>query len=203
MFGLRSLKNSTVLVIVTVITILTSLINLVGKNNIKDKVYQFYVNTPFACDEFAELRALKKERSDVNKQRNGISAQDNYAKWIKLNRLYDKYDAEVKDQEKKLTAKKASIDAKIDKVIGLCTTVPSYLVKLWYSRVPLLYLPYGLFPAVLETFVLNIPFLPRGSIGVVVWTYCVSSVLNFLTTFGKYLFTAAPLQPVPVQKKAQ
>ncbi|QPG76715.1 hypothetical protein FOA43_004109 [Brettanomyces nanus] len=107
---------------------------------------------------------------------------------------------EVKKQEKILADSKAKINSNVARAITFLTVVPMNLIRLWYSRVPLLYLPNGLLPAFLEIFVLNFPLLSRGSIGVIVWSFCVSRVFNFFASFFKLIFFTEVVHKTPTTK---
>ncbi len=188
------MRKSNLFFLVSILTIFTNIIKSIGKDKIKNKIYLIYTRSPFAGKDLDKLSQLRKERIQVNRQRNTISAQDNYAKWTKLNRKFDKLTEELKKEEVALAKKKARFDLNVDRVITFITVVPNNLVNLWYSRVPLLYLPYGLLPAFLEIFVLNFPFLPRGSIGVIIWSFCLNKTLNFFIVLFKYLLFTKPVQ---------
>ncbi len=188
------MRNSNLFFLVSILTIVTAIVKSIGKDKIKEKLYTVYIRSPLAGKDLSKLSDLRNERIQVNRERNAISAQDNYAKWTKLNRKFDKLTEQLKKKEVALAKKKASFDLNVDRVITFFTVVPSNLVSLWYSRVPLLYLPYGLLPAFFEIFVLNFPFLPRGSIGVVIWSFCLNRTINTLIALFKYTFFAKPVQ---------
>ncbi|VEU20426.1 DEKNAAC101261 [Brettanomyces naardenensis] len=199
---MRSFKNSSVFILVTILTILSRVIDLIGKSTIKENSYRLYSTSRFASGEYSKLQKLKKEQIQINRERNSISAQDNYAKWTKLNRKFDQVSEEVKRQESLLAKNKAWLDSIIDKIVLFITVVPTNVIRLWYSRVPLLYLPNGLLPAFLEVFALNFPLLQRGSIGVVVWSLCVGRVFDFVASLLKFLFVT-PAVKRPVSKKVE
>lgn len=196
-----SLKNSTIFFLVTILTIVTAIIKAIGKDKIRNYVYRLSLRTRSGKKELESVHDLKKEQLEVNRERQSISAQDNYAKWTKLNRKFNKLSDEIKDREQSMSKTKAQLDLKVDKVITFFTVVPNNLLRLWYSRVALLYLPNGLLPFFIDAFVINFPFLPRGSVGVVFWSLCLGKVVDVLIGTLKYFFFTRPATDPALAKK--
>ncbi|KAG7797032.1 hypothetical protein KL929_002738 [Ogataea haglerorum] len=188
------MQLQTLFLVVTGLTILSNLVSLVTKERIQGAVYVVFLRL-FLTGEYNKLMKLRSEQLAINKERNAISAQDNYAKWTKLNRKYDALAEEIKKQEHALSSQKSLIDNYVSRALQLLTTLPINALKLCYARKSLFYTRPGTFPWIIDAVIINLPFLPRGSVGIYVWCFCVNRVFWILVDFVKVLTEPRPLPP--------
>ncbi|KAG7889306.1 hypothetical protein KL905_002483 [Ogataea polymorpha] len=188
------MQSQTLFLVITGLTILSNLVSVVTKERVQGAVYAVFLKL-FLTEKYNKLMKLKSEQLAVNKERNAISAQDNYAKWTKLNRKYDALADQIKKEEHALSGQKSSIDSYVSRALQLLTTLPINALKLWYARRSLFYTRPGTFPWVIDALIINIPFLARGSVGIYVWCFCVNRVFWILVDFVKLLTEPGPLPP--------
>ncbi|KAG7894659.1 hypothetical protein KL925_002513 [Ogataea polymorpha] len=188
------MQSQTLFLVITGLTILSNLVSVVTKERVQGAVYAVFLKL-FLTEKYNKLMKLKSEQLAVNKERNAISAQDNYAKWTKLNRKYDALAEQIKKEEHALSGQKSSIDSYVSRALQLLTTLPINALKLWYARRSLFYTRPGTFPWVIDALIINIPFLARGSVGIYVWCFCVNRVFWILVDFVKLLTEPGPLPP--------
>ncbi len=70
--------------------------------------------------------------------------------------------------EKSLEASQARFNSYITGLRLLITRAPQYAIPFWYSKEPMFWLPYGLFPYYAEWF-LSLPRAPLGSVSIASW----------------------------------
>ncbi|KAH3668755.1 hypothetical protein OGAPHI_002510 [Ogataea philodendri] len=184
----------TVFLVITGLTLLSNLISIVSKEKIQRAVYLVFLRL-FLSQKYAQLKDLKSQQIAINKERNSISAQDNYAKWTKLNRKYDSLTEQTKKLENSLSGQKSSIDSYVSRALQLVTVVPINLLKLWYARKSLFFVRPGTFPWFIDSLVINLPFLPRGSVGIYVWCFCVNKVFWIVANLIQSLSETPPAKP--------
>ncbi|GMM36920.1 GET complex subunit [Saccharomycopsis crataegensis] len=181
------------LLIITLLVIsIKYLVNLVGKDVISSKVYQTYLRVS-GNKAFANLHTKKTELRDINKQRLAISAQDQYAKWTKLNRRWDKLKKEVDELEKTLLVTQAAAINAIKTGLTVVTTGPIWYYRVMHRKSVLVHLPAGLFPSVVE-FYLSFPTVARGTIGLGGWMFIVNTMIDSMELIIKNLVFAEKVE---------
>lgn len=185
----------TLLVSVLVVLVIKNVVAAVGKSNIESVVWQLYcrIAPKLGHPKLNQITLKQQEASHVNKERKSISAQDQYARWTKLNRQFDKLTEEIKQLNEEVAGEKTRVSKLLGLVLTLITTVPIWGFRLWFRKSVLMYLPPGVFPYPVER-LLGLPFVTLGGVGLTVWMFASNSVISsiiFLITF--------PFQP-PVEK---
>lgn len=187
------LKPSSILVFVFVALLLKTIVNAIGKAKIESYVWNLYINVA-SKSEFVELKQKREQLIEINKQRKSISAQDEYAKWTKLNRQFDKVNSEVAALTEAVSSEKLKLTKAIGVAISLCTAAPIWFSRVWYRKAILFYFPQGVLPHYLE-WVLALPFITTG-VGLTIWMMAVNWVLGGIAQI--VLFYLSPLVPKPV-----
>lgn len=144
---------------------------------------------------------MRSELSSLKIERNQLSAQDNYAKWTKLSRRIDKLNKEILEFEKFLNLNKSNIASKINLIFKFLISIPINILRIFYSRSPLFFLPTTVFPSFILFFI-NFPFLKNGSIGILFWSFCLNSILKFLIEFINIFFLTENLKFPEKPKKS-
>lgn len=194
MNNMLDLKPSSILVFVFVALLLKTIVNAIGKAKIESYVWNLYINVA-SKSEFVELKQKREQLIEINKQRKSISAQDEYAKWTKLNRQFDKVNSEVAALTEAVSSEKLKLTKAIGVAISLCTAAPIWFSRVWYRKAILFYFPQGVLPHYLE-WVLALPFITTGGVGLTIWMMAVNWVLGGIAQI--VLFYLSPLVPKPV-----
>lgn len=179
---------------VFVALLLKTIVNAIGKAKIESYVWNLYINVA-SKSEFVELKQKREQLIEINKQRKSISAQDEYAKWTKLNRQFDKVNSEVAALTEAVSSEKLKLTKAIGVAISLCTAAPIWFSRVWYRKAILFYFPQGVLPHYLE-WVLALPFITTGGVGLTIWMMAVNWVLGGIAQI--VLFYLSPLVPKPV-----
>lgn len=133
----------------------------------------------------AEINQLSKDRGHLLKERDAISAQDQYAKWTKLNRRIDKLDAEIAQKSKNFKDDSKNLNAKLNTIVSALLRFPQYIIILYFSRKPVIEINY--FNSLFGTntwylwfinFCLRFPFGANNTISGSVWSFIITTVLK-------------------------
>ncbi|KAK6454679.1 coiled-coil membrane protein [Scheffersomyces xylosifermentans] len=185
-----------------IVLALRNFISFIGKNSVQEFVWSLFVKfgSRFGVSKsFIAYSAKKEELHKVNKEKKAISAQDQYAKWTKLNRQSDKLSAELKSLEEVIAQNKNSVNRLVGLLITVLTTVPLWFFRIWFRKSVLFYLPTGVFPFYVER-VFALPFFPSGAVGLTVWIFAVNSVVSSVLFLVSFLFETKPPFPELKQK---
>lgn len=143
---------------------------------------------------------LKREVLRLKQEMNGVSAQDDFARWAKLRRAHDKIYAEFQKSGKsphapptafELTAPlhlldsairsaRTKFDTTVASIRWLATNGLRFFLQLWYSKQPLFWIPQGWFPGYVE-WVLAFPKAPTGSVSIQIWGIACASVISLVS----------------------
>ncbi|CAK7902778.1 golgi to ER traffic protein 1 [[Candida] anglica] len=196
----------TLLVVVFTVLCVKQFVSYVGKPKIQSFVWQGYtkyVAPKLGNSKLVEISKKRTQLKDVLRQRNAISAQDEYAKWTKLNRQHDKIEAEITEMSKSLGSEEAQVNKLVGYAITAIVTLPLWFFRVWFRKSVLFYLPPGALPYPVE-WVLALPFVVTGGIGLTIWMFAVNNVLSsliFLLTFPFEARVPKPELKTEVEKK--
>ncbi|EGV61219.1 GET complex subunit get1 [Yamadazyma tenuis] len=195
------LYPSTLLVTVLTVLLFKKIIEVVGKKNIQDLTWRSYcqVAGKLGHSKLSEISNKSSEARKVNLQRKAVSAQDEYAKWTKLNRQHDKLLAEIDQLNQGLASEKAGVVKYLGLLISVLTTLPIWFFRLWFRKAVLFHLPPGYLPYPIER-LFGLPFVVLGGVGLTVWMFSVNSVLTSLEFLIKFPFETPVEKPSPVDK---
>lgn len=190
-----------VVTIVTIITyILTQLIN-------REKCSNWIASNFFGDKKSIEkLAVLSKERRQTEIERNKISAQDQYAKWTKLNRKLTKLNDEITALSQTISSQQSTHISAISKGIMLLQNAPMYFVKFWYARTPVILFiqntPYSWNIPFPLSYILRMPMGQKNSVSALFWCMAVETVLSVIHTFVVDLYNYFHTTQPSVQTKA-
>ncbi|RCK67726.1 Golgi to ER traffic protein 1 [Candida viswanathii] len=188
----------TILVGIFCILLIKQAVGRIGKSTIQEFVWLIYLKLS-SNQAIRDYNAKKVELHDVNKQKRAISAQDEYAKWTKLNRQADKLTAEIQSLNEEIHQLKASIDKAANLLLMVLTTLPIWVSRIFFRKTHLFYLRKGMFPAYIE-WALALPFLPSGTVGLTVWMFASNSVISNLISLVAFAFEKKVDKPVREKK---
>ncbi|ODV79665.1 coiled-coil membrane protein [Suhomyces tanzawaensis NRRL Y-17324] len=194
----------TILLLVFIVLLFKHAINEVGKNNIQDWAWGYYIKfgSRIGLSQFAEYNQKKTELNKVNREKRSISAQDQYAKWTKLNRQADKLTAEIKSLDEHISQNKAGINRVVGLVTMVLTTLPIWGFRVLFRKSVLFYFPTGVLPYYLEWF-LALPFIKTGGVGLTIWMFTVNSVLSSLALLVSFPFEKPVSKPVKQTRESK
>lgn len=203
-FHMLDLHPATLLVTIVVVLVTTHLVKAIGKQTLQDKAWDVYVYAAprLGHAKFAHLAEKRRALVDTKREMKSISAQDEYARWTKLNRLAEKLGAEITTLTEELLVEKTLVSRFAGLVVTALTTLPIWVARLWFRKSRLFYLPNGVLPYYVE-WVLAIPFFPVGAVGLTIWMMAVNSVLNSLTFVIRYALEEAPEKPKPEKASSE
>lgn len=198
------LQPSTLLVGIFLVLFIKHAVGFVGKANIQNRAWTLYtiVAAKAGHPKIANLQAKRLELVKINKERRAISAQDQYAKWTKLNRQFDSLSAEVESLGNEMSAEKAQFTKLVNFALLALTSGPIWFSRYWYRKNALFYLRPGAVPAQLEWF-LAFPFMPSGAVGLTVWMFAVNSVLSSAGFLVEFLSLERVEKPIAAPKVSE
>lgn len=194
-----NLQPASIVVVIFVVLLLKYTVKMLGKDSIQNKAWHLYTigASGIGHSKFTALAEKRSQLVEINRQRKAISAQDEYAKWTKLNRQFDKLNAEVASLAEQTSSEKALVGKAVNLALMLSTTAPIWFARFWYRKTVLFYFPPGAFPHYVE-WGLALPFIATGGVGLTVWMYALNSILGsieFLVNFYLEKPVAKPKEP--------
>lgn len=190
------LLPSVLLVGIFIVLTTKHVVHFIGKTNVQNAAWAVYTNVASRAGhaKFANLAAKRAELVEINRQRRAISAQDQYAKWTKLNRQFDAVSAEVQTLADDMSGEKARFTKLVSLAVAATTTAPIWFSRFMYRKNVLFYLAPGVLPPKVE-WVLALPFMSTGAVGLTVWMFAVNSVLASVEFLISFYCTAAVEKP--------
>lgn len=182
-----TMQAYTLIVAVFIILLIQNTITAVGKASIESLVWILYcrIAPKFGHSKLTVMSEKANELRKIVAERRAISAQDNYAKWTKLNRQHDKLVAEIDQLQKDVDLDKAKVNTFTGYLIAVVTSIPIWFFRVWYRKAVLYYFPPSVLPRALE-WCLALPFTVTGGVSLTIWMMAagtVASSLVFLVTF--------------------
>lgn len=201
-YTMLDLKPLSILLFVFVALLLKTLVKAIGKGNIQNAAWNVYISiaTKAGHSQFVELSAKRAELVDINKQRKSVSAQDEYARWTKLNRQFDKINGEVAAMTEAISSEKLKFTKAVGVLISLLTAAPVWFSRVWYRKAILFYFPPGVLPHYVE-WALALPFVTTGGVGLTIWMMAVNSVLGSIVEVVLFFLLPLVERPVKVEQK--
>lgn len=173
-----------------------------GQENVIQSLWLIYLKYS-SNPKLQELNQLKKDKKQIYIEKTGLSPQDQYAKWTKLNRKFDELSKKIDDLETKLIDMNQNFNKKISMVLKISYWCPMIVFRCWFRKTPVFWLPNGLFPWFIEK-LLSWPSAPIGSIGLSQWIFLINAFLNgvlFIYKSLKLQVGDAPIKSTQLQKK--
>lgn len=175
------------LTIVTALCILKYLLTLIGSDAIGRLLYYKIYNRIANNEQLTKYHAKRAEYQEAHKEKLSISAQDQYAKWTKLNRKCDKLKKEIADAQQLIVEDESRFLKNSSFFLKFVDYAPLLFIRVWYRKLELLVLPKGMFPWLIE-FYLSFPSVTRGCISLGGWIFVINSVLNGMGFIVKTMF---------------
>ncbi|KAL8808081.1 MAG: hypothetical protein Q9182_000359 [Xanthomendoza sp. 2 TL-2023] len=165
------------LLIVFILQLAIHLVNTIGANAINELLWTLYnklpTQTSIAVQESKTLRAdIVRLRTEMNT----TSSQDEFAKWAKLRRNYDKVVAKHNENATSLKSSHTTFTRTVSTLRWLGTNGLRLLLQFWFAKRPMFWIPQGWVPNYVA-WLLAFPRAPRGSVSVQVWGIACATVV--------------------------
>lgn len=137
-----------------------------------------------------DLKKSRAESYDIYKARSKVSAQDEYAKWTKLNRNYDAIQQKISDLNSQVSKGKVKIDTFVSALMKAIILVPLYATRFFYRGETLFFLPANLLPWYLEELLSFPPYfgaVQRGGVSVMAWCFLFGLFLSNVTKMVSFV----------------
>ncbi|KAF2260084.1 CHD5-domain-containing protein [Lojkania enalia] len=168
------------LIVVFVLQLALHLINTIGANTINELLWILYNRFPTPTSASAQqATTLKREVIRLKRELGGVSAQDDFAKWAKLRRQYDKAVGEFKKIDSALRGHRNSFFSTLSTIRWLFTNGLRIALQFWYSKQPMFWIPEGWVPGYVE-WVLSFPRAPKGSVSINIWDIACASIVKLV-----------------------
>ncbi|KAJ3272208.1 GET complex subunit get1 [Terramyces sp. JEL0728] len=132
-----------------------------------------------------QIQKLKSELLATRQELLLTSAQDNFAKWAKLKRKFDKLTIEYDECAKLIASKRAVTETFVSWGLpGILWAFQILLLVIWRAEA-VFYIPEQWFGPITNW--LKFPFAPEGSVGVFYWWSALKSVLDRSTAALTYV----------------
>ncbi|OCK85383.1 hypothetical protein K432DRAFT_318518 [Lepidopterella palustris CBS 459.81] len=172
---------ASLLFIVFAIQLALHLLNTLGGATINQILWVLYNKLPTPTAKVTHEQArLKREVLRLKRELNGVSAQDDFARWAKLRRQYDKVAADFEKIDSSLRSVQTSFNATVSSVRWLSTNGVRFFLQFWYSKQPLFWIPRGWVPGYAE-WILAFPRAPRGSVSINIWDIACASIIGLVS----------------------
>ncbi|KAI9887596.1 MAG: GET complex subunit get1 [Watsoniomyces obsoletus] len=168
------------LIVVFALQLIIHVVSKLGATTLNNTLWDFYNRLPTSTAKGAqEQRRLRRELVRIRQEMNNTSSQDEFAKWAKLRRQHDKFQAELEKTSESLKSTRSMFDSSVMVLRLLSTTGLRFLLQFWFAKQPMFWLPRGWLPWYIE-YILAFPKAPRGSISVQVWWLACAAVVQLL-----------------------
>ena len=173
--------------VLVLLVLLSRYVKSFSNGVLTERVWQIKTKL-FPSQEYREFQETRDELMRLRKERANTSSQDNFAKWARLDREYQRvkkiYDA--KNNEVGSSRQKLSTIVRVVK--WLLSTGLRTGTMIYFRKEPVVWLPHGMLPSIGERIV-AMPSRTRGSVSASFWVFAVDS--TFSTCYGivKFLKT--------------
>ncbi|EPY52644.1 GET complex subunit Get1 [Schizosaccharomyces cryophilus OY26] len=139
-------------------------------------VYQLYIA-------FSKNEELKKNKENfreilsLKKELNSTSSQDEFAKWARLSRKYEKLNQEWERQSTIVQRFQETFKKFISVLLWILTRGFRFYIQYKHSKTPVFFLPAFLLPSWALWF-LSLPRSKYGSVSLTVWNFAVQKTIS-------------------------
>ncbi|KAL7422364.1 GET complex subunit get1 [Cryptotrichosporon argae] len=186
------------------VVLLTQVVGWVGKTVLLELAFSLYTSL-FLGGPYAKQRALRRQVLEDKAELGRTSAQDEFAKWAKIQRRIEQSAADLEKINATIASSRSSFATKFNTLLWLLTTGAQFVLVWWYRRQPVFYLPSGWAPAPVA-YMLKWPSAPRGSVSSGVWCAVCKRVITTAEEIVKDLLAPVPAPhavPVPAKPTAK
>ncbi|KAF2742503.1 protein get1 [Sporormia fimetaria CBS 119925] len=194
------------LMVVFVVQLLLHVVNTVGANTINELLWLLYTKLPSPTSTQArKASTAKREVVRLKRELSKVSAQDDFARWAKLQRQHDKAMAEYQKLDSSLRTHQSAFKTSISTLRWLTTQGLRMFLQFWFAREAMFWIPKGWVPRYVE-WVLSFPRAPIGSVSINIWNLacaCVITMAAEAVIAGYVLVTKKPVPGVTQEKEME
>ncbi|EEB06139.1 GET complex subunit Get1 [Schizosaccharomyces japonicus yFS275] len=139
------------------------------------RVYARFSGSP----EFKSYNDLRLQLLSTKRDLNNVSAQDEFAKWARLNRKFDQLNVKWEKQSKIVSQKSEGVKKLISLTFWIVTRGYRFIVQFKNSGNPVFAVPEGMLPTWALWF-LALPKAKTGYVSVAVWNFASQKVISTL-----------------------
>ncbi|KAG5520164.1 hypothetical protein PMAC_001241 [Pneumocystis sp. 'macacae'] len=135
-----------------IIVIMSNFISALGINVISSLIYTIFSNfIPLTLSSVIKKhRSLQRSAFQTKKDLSNTSSVDEFAKWARLKRKYDKEVSEIEKISAEVNSQQYNFNIKVHTIIWLCTAGLQYIIQWYYCKIPMFWLVKGWFPYYIE-----------------------------------------------------
>ncbi|PVH99477.1 CHD5-domain-containing protein [Periconia macrospinosa] len=186
------------LLVVFILQLLLHIINTVGANAINELARP----APRTSSSAQKAQTLKKEVIRLKRELATTSAQDNFSKWAKLDRQYNKATAEYNKLDSSLRTHQSTFNSTVSTLRWLGTQGLRFILQFWFSKTPMFWMPMGWVPYYVE-WILSFSRAPLGSVSINIWGIACASMIALASKALAAVYMLATKKPMPVPKKEE
>ncbi|KAG4305138.1 hypothetical protein PORY_001308 [Pneumocystis oryctolagi] len=162
-----------------IIVVIINFISALGIDMILSLIYTICSTCfPLALSStIKKYKLLQHSALQTKKELSNTSSVDEFAKWAKLRRKYDKEVLEIEKISAEVDSQQYRFNIKARIIIWLCTTGLRYIIQWYYRKVPVFWLIKGWFPYYIER-IMCFPMAPIGSVSISIWFFVVNQVVS-------------------------
>ncbi|KAH7061451.1 CHD5-like protein-domain-containing protein [Macrophomina phaseolina] len=138
---------ASLLLVIFIVSLATHLVNSIPAAALNELLWILYNKLPTPTSKAArEQVKLKHEVLRLKKEMNGVSAQDDFARWAKLRRSHDKVFADLQKSDSGIRSARTSFDTTVASIRWVLTNGLRFFLQFWYAKQPLFWIPQGWVP---------------------------------------------------------
>jgi hypothetical protein len=186
------------LLVVFILQLLLHIINTVGANTLNELLWILYNKFPTPTSGAAKKSAtLKREVIRLKRELGAVSAQDDFAKWAKLQRQHEKAMNEYQKLDTSLRSHQTKFTSAVSTLRWLGTQGLRFVLQFWFAKSPMFWMPPGWVPYYVE-WILSFPRAPLGSVSINIWGIACASMIALVAEAVTALYVLITKKPVGV-----
>ncbi|KAF2013867.1 CHD5-domain-containing protein [Aaosphaeria arxii CBS 175.79] len=190
------------LLVVFILQFLLHIINTVGATTVDELLWILYNKFPTPTSSSArKAQSLKKEVVRLKRELGAVSAQDDFARWAKLQRQHDKAMADFQKSDNSIRTHRQTFTSAVSTLRWLGTQGLRFVLQFWFSKSPMFWIPQDWVPYYVE-WLLSFPRAPLGSVSINIWGIACASMIALVGEALTATYVLATRKPLPVGEKA-
>ncbi|KAH7125423.1 CHD5-like protein-domain-containing protein [Dendryphion nanum] len=189
------------LLVVFILQLALHVINTVGASTVTEVLWILYNKLPTPTSGSAQKsQKLKKEVVRLKRELGTVSAQDDFARWAKLQRQHDKALSEFQKIDNSLRTHQNTFNSAVSTLRWLGTQGLRFILQFWFSKSPMFWIPQGWVPYYVE-WILSFPRAPLGSVSINIWGIACASIIALVGEAITASYVLITKKPLPLGEK--
>lgn len=175
-----------------VLVLLQQFVLFMGEDSLFDKIWSIYTLLSRNPD-LHKYHEQRSEQYSLYKQQQLVSAQDEYAKWTKINRKLDSLKKDIEQTSQKIAVHRSTLQSLFKTFLYLTLRLPIWFCSFWWRKSLVFYLPPGCLPSYVMWF-LRFPNAPPNAVGITVWCFAINTICKTVVAlFRDFTLVSTPL----------